>query len=98
MTHTPVSDAELKELERLASFIERRGFFPTDQPHQRAAAVRAALAAIRAQTKVLEAAPVLSKYHGANGFEVEQFVADYERWRSSVRALSLTSKEPSNGR
>jgi len=31
-------------------------------------------------------APVLSKYHGLHGFEVERFIADYESWRTRARA------------
>lgn len=39
--------------------------------------------------KALEAAPIMSKYHGMRGFETERFIADYESWREIARtALS----------
>ena len=36
--------------------------------------------------EAVETAPVLSKYHGQNGFEVERFIADYEAWDAKRRA------------
>ncbi|MCK9513781.1 MAG: hypothetical protein M0R28_21500 [Pigmentiphaga sp.] len=30
-------------------------------------------------------APILSKYHGHNGFELERFIVDYERWLADCR-------------
>jgi hypothetical protein len=32
-------------------------------------------------------APVLSKYHGMQGFEVERFIVDYELWKKKCRAI-----------
>ena len=41
---------------------------------------------IRARLRAaLETAPILSKYHGHHGFEVERFIKDYEAWSDSTR-------------
>lgn len=37
-------------------------------------------------------APILSKYHGPNGFEVERFVTDYEAWSLKKRAAILAAE------
>lgn len=36
--------------------------------------------------------PILSKYHGAGGFDLERFIKDYEIWREDLRAY-LSQKE-----
>jgi hypothetical protein len=41
-------------------------------------------------------APILSKYHGQRGFEVERFIADYEAWK--LRALSPTAPGQETGK
>jgi hypothetical protein len=47
------------------------------------------IAAAPTMADVLDAAPILSKYHTARGFETEQFIADYEAWSATRRqALS----------
>ena len=43
----------------------------------------AELASLRARC---DAAPILSKYHGQRGFEVERFINDYTAWRDSLTA------------
>ena len=49
---------------------------------ERNAAVGAeALADNERLTAVISDAPILSKYHGHHGFEVERFIADYETWK-----------------
>lgn len=35
----------------------------------------------------LDGAPVISKYHGHNGFDAECFIVDYETWRVTARAV-----------
>ena len=37
-------------------------------------------------------APVLSKYHGQHGFEVERFIADYETWMARRRAVMARAR------
>jgi hypothetical protein len=32
-------------------------------------------------TAAIKDAPILSKYHGHHGFEVERFITDYEAWK-----------------
>lgn len=34
----------------------------------------------------LEEAPIISKYHGHKGFEVNRFLEDYQIWASKARA------------
>lgn len=46
----------------------------------------ALIAAAPDMAGVLDEAPVPSKYHGANGFEVDRFLADYEAWMGRRRA------------
>ncbi len=36
---------------------------------------------------VLNSAPIMSKYHGANGFDGERFIAEYEAWRTVARSI-----------
>lgn len=48
------------------------------------------MAAAPETVKVLDARPIMSKYHGCNGFEVEQFIVDYEAW--SVMAREVLAK------
>lgn len=35
---------------------------------------------------VCEDAPIVSKYHGQHGFELERFISDYEAWGVGARA------------
>ena len=42
---------------------------------------------LAAKDALLNSAPILSKYHGVNGFELERFIADYTAWRTASRAL-----------
>lgn len=37
---------------------------------------------VEERLEILDSAPVLSKYHGQNGFEAERFIADYTAWRA----------------
>lgn len=37
--------------------------------------------------EALQAAPVLSKYHGLRGFETVRFIADYEAWMVARRSV-----------
>jgi hypothetical protein len=56
---------------------------------QRALLISQAPATARALDECREAlteAPILSKYHGYMGFEVERFIADYEAWTVKRRA------------
>lgn len=40
--------------------------------------------------KALSGAPIISKYHGQRGFDVERFIADYSDWgRTAREALAL---------
>lgn len=41
----------------------------------------------------LQVAPVLSKYHGTNGFDLEQFIADYDAWQVQHRRPALAKSE-----
>lgn len=34
--------------------------------------------------RLLNEAPILSKYHGQRGFEVDRFIADYDEWRAAI--------------
>jgi hypothetical protein len=44
---------------------------------------------------VADEAPILSKYHGTHGFDVEGFIADYEAWNVTRRAaLAKARGEP----
>ena len=36
--------------------------------------------------EAVASAPILSKYHGQRGFDVERFIEDYEAWRVTCRA------------
>lgn len=42
--------------------------------------------------EALEAAPILSKYHGHQGFEVERFIKDYDTWGDVRRATLAKSR------
>ncbi len=35
---------------------------------------------------VADEAPIISKYHGTHGFDVERFIGDYEAWNVKRRA------------
>jgi hypothetical protein len=41
---------------------------------------------------IADTAPVLSKYHGQYGFEVERFIADYEMWSATRRAAMASAR------
>lgn len=44
----------------------------------------------RTALEALDDSPILSKYHGARGFDIERFVEDYEAWKLKARdALAL---------
>lgn len=44
----------------------------------------------RTALEALDDSPILSKYHGARGFDIERFVEDYEAWKLKARdALRL---------
>lgn len=49
------------------------------------------MAAAPSMYDALDAAPILSAYHGADGFETERFVADYEAWMAQRRAALAAS-------
>lgn len=36
---------------------------------------------------MVRSAPIMSAYHGMNGFESDRLIEDYERWRVGCRAL-----------
>lgn len=45
---------------------------------------------------VADSAPILSKYHGERGFELERFIADYEAWNATRRAALAKCVAPAS--
>jgi len=41
---------------------------------------------------VAESAPVISKYHGSRGFDVEGFIVEYEEWMARRRAIMAKAR------
>lgn len=66
--------------------------FPDESQYAEAAANARLIAAAPDLLRELEAAPIPSQYHGERGFEVERFLADYERWMASRRAAIAKAK------
>ena len=52
------------------------------------------LAAAPDMLAALYAAPIMSKYHGHQGFEAERFIMDYEAWRVIARAAIAKAETP----
>lgn len=51
--------------------------------HAQRYVARALIAARRAgRDEMRQGAPVISKYHGTRGFELERFIHDYAAWRA----------------
>lgn len=42
----------------------------------------------------LNDAPILSKYHGQHGFDVERFILDYEKWSANRWPVLAKAGEP----
>lgn len=64
-----------------------------DEAGKMVRAVLAPAAALVECVRALEDPPILSKYHGMRGFEVERFIADYDAWiarRHAVLAILTT--------
>lgn len=36
--------------------------------------------------------PILSKYHGQHGFELERFISDYEAWTANARNVTAKAE------
>jgi len=47
---------------------------------------------IAALRRTIDCSPILSQYHGHQGFEVERFVVDYETWRVAARGMFTEKK------
>jgi hypothetical protein len=48
--------------------------------------LHAAESQLAAMGEALTAAPILSKYHGRGGFDVERFITDYQAWKTLARS------------
>jgi hypothetical protein len=55
----------------------------------------AAEARVGVLEEALRVAPILSKYHGMNGFEVERFIRDYDAFKTRIDGTALT-QEPTS--
>lgn len=39
--------------------------------------------------ETVQSTPIISKYHGTKGFEVERFITDYEAWRTNANIIII---------
>lgn len=77
---------------KLLSGANRAVIHCPDSPMHVEPADAALLAAAPNLKLAIESAPILSKYHGQRGFEVERFIEDYAAWGAACARVVASAE------